>query len=76
MRTQTAEMIDQFSGIVVLSIGIGTAVYLIYGWRRGELRARGISRRSDGPISWWSAVSTLAIFSGLCLFGGVLLLSR
>ena len=29
-----------------------------------------------GAVSWWSAVLTLAVFSGCCLYGGVLILSR
>jgi len=67
---------DQVSGIFCLLLGIGTIAYLIYGWRKGQLRARGISKRSDGPVSWWSAVLTLAVFGGCCIYGGALILSR
>lgn len=69
-------MSNQFWGIFCLALGTGTAGYLIYGWQKDELRARGTSRRSDGPVSWWSAVATLAVFSGCCLYGGILMLSR
>ena len=65
---------DEIAGIVSLVLGVGTAVYLIYGWQKGELRARGVSRRSDGPLSWWSAVIMLAGFSACCIYGGVLIL--
>lgn len=69
-------MSDLVSGIICLVLGIGTAAYLIHGWQKGELRAKGISKRSDGPVSWWSAVLTLAVFSAGCIYGGVLILSR
>jgi len=75
-RTQTAGVSDQVSGILCLVLGVGTGGYLIYGWRKGELQARGICKRSDGPVTWWSAVLTLAAFGGSCTYAGILMLSR
>jgi hypothetical protein len=67
---------DQVAGIFCLALGFSSAAYLIYGWRRGEIRARGISKRSDEPLSWWSAILVIAVFSGCCLYAGFFILAR
>ena len=57
--------------ILILLIGIGWAAYVCYGWRKGEIRARGIQRRTDGPLGWWFTILSLAIMSGSCLYAGL-----
>jgi hypothetical protein len=67
---------NQVLGLFFLIGGLGSGAHLVTGWRKGEMWARGASKRSDGPMNWWSAVILSVIFSGACVFIGVLSLFR
>ena len=64
---QSSAVSDHLASYLSLVLGLGFGAYLLYGWRNGEIRAHGISRRSDGPLEWWSALLVVATLSAVCL---------
>jgi hypothetical protein len=67
---------DHAAAILCSILGFASGAYLFYGWRKGEIRARGMSRRSDGPLEWWSAILVVAILALAAFMRGVLGLTR
>jgi hypothetical protein len=62
---------DHVAGYICAALGLGVGAYTIVAWRTGRIRWQWVSKRSDEPFSFWSAIVSAALWSAICAGVGI-----